>query len=304
MLILHALAAVQCRDRPRRPDRKQGRPHRHHAERERRGAQRLEQGIVERNARQLLACRAHGFDVELGQLQQVAQREVIELEPQRQPLEQRGRGSLVLGAAFVERHHEEARGRPRRDAVALDDHLARVQGRSHARRQQRAGTLGAGNDHQPAVGLGQQAAFGHRPAGAQRRHEIEPAEQAVIVHVHRARDAPAPAPAAASAATRATGRAPDPGRRARRHRPAPDRPRTRPPRALRRPTARRPAAALLMPRTVPAARARRARSSRHRRADRAAGDAAAPPARCDAGARRRPCARPRGSPARGPHASA
>ncbi len=163
----------------------QRRTQRRDAERRRGRAQRFEHRVARLGLRDSRPGR--GDRVSSGQLCHVdigdTNRSKVEVE--RQPIEQRG-GCALLGVhAFVERDHAEARRLSELDAVAREHHFARVE---------RGGEAGCGRGREPlrhreyhhaAVGLDEDAALGHRAPRAQRRRQIESAEEPVVGNVQR-----------------------------------------------------------------------------------------------------------------------
>ena len=145
-------------------------------------AQCFDAGIVDPDIRQPRACSGHGCGVGR-RLERFAQSDVIELEQVGEPFEQHGCRPLIVGGTFVEGGKQETRRRTRGDAITLDQHLAGFTRRGKSRRHQRRHPLRAGDDDQATVGHRQQSPFGDRPPRPQGSHEIEAAEQPIVVHV-------------------------------------------------------------------------------------------------------------------------
>ena len=101
------------------------------------------------------------------------------------PLQQTRWHLFVVGQAFIERHHAEPAGAAHAHAVALDDDFLQVEHGGDAGGRRCAQALGHREQHDAAVGLGQQAALRHRPARLQGGGQVEPAQQPVVVDVQR-----------------------------------------------------------------------------------------------------------------------
>ena len=115
--------------------------------------------------------------------ERVAQRDLVEFEEVGEPFEQHGRRPFIISRAFVECGEHEARRRASGHAVPLDDDFTGFAGRGESRRDQRRYAFRTRDDDQAAIGHREQPLLGDRAASAQSRHEVEPAEQAIVVHV-------------------------------------------------------------------------------------------------------------------------
>ena len=102
-----------------------------------------------------------------------------------QTVEQRVEQTFVVADTLVQRNHGEPCRRAHRQTVALQHHLARIEGHGETRRGAGTDALGHRQLHDPAVGLDQQTTLGHRSAGAQGRGQVQTAEQTPIGDMQR-----------------------------------------------------------------------------------------------------------------------
>ena len=153
------------------------------AERER-GAAQCFDGLIARNhLRQPLA--RHRDLIARDLRRQLSAAHTVQLHMEGEPVEQ-GRGRMLLTVdALIKRHHAEPRRESARQPVALEHDLAAVHGARDPRRGRGRQALGERDQQHAAIDFGEQATLGDRPAGPQRRREVEPTQQAVVGDMRR-----------------------------------------------------------------------------------------------------------------------
>ncbi len=178
------VAAIQRRIGACRPQRQQRRAQRSDAERKRGRAQNFDLVVLDDHPRQAGARRDDGVGVDpdgcaLLSLD-IAQRQRLQVEHDRQPVDQGSGRRRIVTLAFVESDHAEPGRRLQRRAVALEAHLAAVHHRRQPSRHLGRQALGHRHQQNAAIAVGQQAALGDRPTCLQRGGQIEPAQQAAV----------------------------------------------------------------------------------------------------------------------------
>ena len=109
----------------------------------------------------------------------------MQVDPERQPVEQRRGRPLLVAVAFVERDDPDPRGLAERKPVALGADDAEIQRLDDARGDAGRDALRHREQNDAAVGFRQQSGFGDRPPRAQGRREVEAAEQAIVGNAER-----------------------------------------------------------------------------------------------------------------------
>ncbi|GJE69217.1 hypothetical protein CHKEEEPN_0740 [Methylorubrum podarium] len=113
-----------------------------------------------------------------------AQAHAGEVDAQRQPVGEGLRDGLVL-LPLVEQHEAEPGRQPRGETVPLQRQRSGIEGAREPGDGAALQPLGHRHEHGPAIGLRQQSALDHRPAGAQRRGQVEAADQPVVGDARR-----------------------------------------------------------------------------------------------------------------------
>ncbi len=97
-----------------------------------------------------------------------------------QPIGQGGRGGLVLADPLVEEDEPYLRRPGLRQPVPLHPETPGIEGGGEMRGGALPHPLGHRGDEKSPIGLSQQPGLGHRPPGAKRRREVEPADQPIL----------------------------------------------------------------------------------------------------------------------------